>query len=482
MSRPTRGRPRRVTAEARHPRRAAAAFAAGFGVLGLATAGLFAGTEPFSAWYYHFAWLGTLLIGDALVSWTGGAGRPGRFLLLDDAARTASLLFWSAVLWLFFEAINLRIRNWYYVMLPRETALRWTGEALAFATVLPAVLVAEAALNGFGLARGRRWRALRVDERRLRALPLLGAVMFILPMIWPRYFFPLVWVALAPILEPFVYRRAPERSLLADLERGRPGRLLRLLAGGAAIGLLWELFNIGARTKWIYTVPGFAEAPRLFEMPVLGFFGFPPFAVGCFVAWQALIVARVAAGHGLENVPESTRSGARDRDPTHPPAVGHAGAHRAYRIAAHAAAAYAAIVVLAAMDRRTVDSLRPRLELLHNIGLTAAAHLRDAGYDVFRLAAARPPDVAIRIRGVVVSDSAAAAWIRAARLATFRGIGAEHAAALARAGIATPSQLARSDPDSIARALTGPLDHRTRATRARVWIHAARRQEMRSDR
>ena len=49
--------------------------------------------------------------------------------------------------------------------------------------------------------------------------------------------------------------------------------------GGAAIGFIWELLNINARAKWIYTVP-FLEDARFFEMPLPGFFGFPPFAVG----------------------------------------------------------------------------------------------------------------------------------------------------------------------------------------------------------
>ena len=49
-------------------------------------------------------------------------------------------------------------------------------------------------------------------------------------------------------------------------------------------GVLWEFWNYWAETKWLYTVP-LPEWLRiqLFEMPVIGFLGFPPFAVEYFV-------------------------------------------------------------------------------------------------------------------------------------------------------------------------------------------------------
>src|SRR5690606_38054503 len=136
-------------------------------------------------------------------------------------------------------------------------------------------------------------RTCAVTPALLRRLQIAGVVMMVLVLAFPRYCFPLVWGATTLFVEPIVYRRAADRSLLGDLAQGRPGRLYRLLLGGAAIGLLWELYNIRARMKWIYTVPGLEEV-KLFEMPVLGFFGFPPFAIECFVLWQALVVAGVA--------------------------------------------------------------------------------------------------------------------------------------------------------------------------------------------
>ncbi len=50
-------------------------------------------------------------------------------------------------------------------------------------------------------------------------------------------------------------------------------------------GVLWEFWNYWAGTKWIYAVPILGDI-RLFEMPVPGFLGFPPFCLECYVLYQ----------------------------------------------------------------------------------------------------------------------------------------------------------------------------------------------------
>jgi len=57
-----------------------------------------------------------------------------------------------------------------------------------------------------------------------------------------------------------------------------------LCAAGLICGFLWEFFNYCAIAKWTYTVPYFGNI-KIFEMPVLGFLGFPPFAVECWVIY-----------------------------------------------------------------------------------------------------------------------------------------------------------------------------------------------------
>src|SRR5207247_10785103 len=95
---------------------------------------------------------------------------------------------------------------------------------------------------------------------------------------FPRYLYPLTLGAVWLIAEPLLYRRDPERSLFADIARGSWGRIARLMAAGLFAGVLWESFNALARGRWIYTVP-FLEHWKIFEMPLVGFLGFPFFAL-----------------------------------------------------------------------------------------------------------------------------------------------------------------------------------------------------------
>jgi hypothetical protein len=424
------------------------AIAVGFAMLVVSTIGMLRGVEPFATWYYQLSWYPVLLAADGVLALTGKAGRGarGEFLLLGRGRHLASLLFWSTVVWLFYELLNFRLQNWHYIFVPENLAIRWLSTGVAFATVLPAVFLAEALFNSIHFAERVRWKAIPVTPRFLTQMQIAGALMMGLVLAWPRYFFPLVWGASMLMVEPTVYRRDPERSLLADLGQGRPGRLLRLLAGGAAIGLLWEMLNIGARAKWIYTVPFFDEL-KLFEMPVAGFLGFPPFAVECFILWQALVVAGVA-------VP---RFG--------PPFRASTGK----RFATVAIAAALSAVTMFGMDLLTFTSYKPRLVELPNVPAQA---LRVAGYDVFRLAGSEPVLVAADVGS---ERRFAEQWVATARLASLRGIGSSHVQLLNQLGIYTVTDLANTDPRDLVTRLEKLTGEDWVDARVRIWVRGARR-------
>jgi predicted flap endonuclease-1-like 5' DNA nuclease len=425
---------------------------------------MLAGREPFATWYYPFAWYGTLLLLEGAL-----ALRRGRFLLLDRPAHLVSLLAWSAAAWLFFELLNLRLQNWYYVFVPGHPVARWAGILLSFATVFPAIFLVEALLESFGTAEGVRTRPFRAAPAARRRLAVAGAGLLALPLLWPRPFFPLVWVGPLLLAESFTHARDPSRSLLGDLERGRPGRALRLLASGAVVGLLWEIFNARARGKWIYTVPGLEDL-KLFEMPVAGFLGFPPFALECFALWQALVLAGVAfpgraAGRGRAP-PERTevrRAAVRRNAVLRRGAGARRGAVVGAALAVAAAAAWG-------MEARTITSRTPRLAELPGV---PAAELARAGHDVFSVARASPADLAaLTGRSPREADD----WVRAARLAALRGIGTANARALRAVGIASVEELARAAPASLAARLAGLARPPVSPARARVWVRAAARE------
>lgn len=406
--------------------------------------------EPFVNWYYVCAWYPTIVVLDVLQ-----ARLSGRYYLIGRPRFAVSLLGWSAVLWFFFEIVNVRVANWYYVFLPPERTARWLGTTISFMTVFPAVFLAERILASREFFAGIRWPTFHVSSRLLGTVFLAGVVFAALSLAWPSIFFPMIWGALTLLIEPLNYRRDPARSLLADLSFGRPGRLLRFLAGGLAVGFLWELYNIESRSKWIYTVPGF-ESFKLFEMPLLGFLGFPVFALDCFVVYQALVLMRVA-------VPDDR--GSDDRRLRIEP--------RRTLTAVVAAAAFS-LAALFGMDRWNTDSVRPQLAELWIVNHQARASLANAGFaDIFALAGARPTELA---RSAGVDEGAARAWIGAARLATLRGIGVANARLLWQADIRSLSDLAESDPRELSERLRRMTDRPRAATPAkvRVWVRAAR--------
>ena len=239
---------------------------------------------PFYAHTYPFAWYGLIVLLDGLLWWHWGEGlvvaRPREFF---------TLLFWSAVVWFFFEIWNLRLQNWYYVGVPSHTLWSHVEAYLDYATVLPGLFLVYRLLCRLKIPRQVKG-GLVLKNRVIKAFPVTAAVMLALPLIWPDYFFPLVWGGLVFLLEP-VCGRWGGRSLLKEAENGEWTTVVRLLLAGILCGGYWELCNYWSLEKWVYTVPLFSEG-KLFEMPYLGFLGFPPFCVQCFVMINAIYLVR----------------------------------------------------------------------------------------------------------------------------------------------------------------------------------------------
>ena len=73
--------------------------------------------------------------------------------------------------------------------------------------------------------------------------------------------------------------------MFRDWEHGDFGRTLQLAIAGALCGILWEFWNMWAYTKWLYIFP-VGQSVKFFEMPVIGFLGFLPFALEYFVMFH----------------------------------------------------------------------------------------------------------------------------------------------------------------------------------------------------
>jgi len=401
--------------------------------------------DPVPTWFYVFAWYPTLVLLDGVASLLDGR----RSLLFAHPDLALSLLAWSPIVWLVFEAANFRVRNWYYVLLPASPVERWAGIVLSFATVLPAIVLAESALAAGGAFAQGRHRPVRIRAWVRHASVGIALLATLLVAVFPTYCFPLLWGIGLFLLEPFVYRRAPDLSLFHDLERGEWGRIGRLLLGGLGIGFLWESYNHFAQGSWIYTVPGL-EHLKLFEMPPLGFLGFPVFALEAWVMYSALCAIRIAV-----------------------PVTGEWHLARGRSVLAGVGAIAFAVATLVGMEHYTISSTVPRLGDLPGLAPATVAALRRGGVQTPRqLAAAVAPRVAA-LTGMDLTDAEAA--IAQARLVMLRGIGSADANALDSLGVHRVCDLVTGDAHTLSaavRSLTGRV--RPTAPEVRVWIRAAR--------
>ena len=249
-----------------------------------------------TAYLFFPLWLGYILVVDALVSHRTGTS------LWVRSRREFILLFGASVpAWWLFEAINRRTANWEYLGSSAFTDLEYYLLCtISFATVMPAVFeTAE-------LARSFRWMERLHAGPRLQPTPsvnlgmfLVGAAMLALTLIWPKVCYPFVWTSLVLILEPLNCWLG-RRHFLQDLQRG-DWRLVASLALGAVIcGLFWEMWNYYSWPKWIYHTPG-TQFLHVFEMPLLGYGGYVPFALELYLLRMLLLPRRLGTHtRGLE--------------------------------------------------------------------------------------------------------------------------------------------------------------------------------------
>jgi tetratricopeptide (TPR) repeat protein len=92
-----------------------------------------------------------------------------------------------------------------------------------------------------------------------------------------------VWLGFIFLLDP-INSRFGLPSLEADLASGRRARLYAFLGSGWVCGWLWEFWNFWAAAQWHYIFP-ILQRYKIFEMPALGYLGFPAFALECFVMY-----------------------------------------------------------------------------------------------------------------------------------------------------------------------------------------------------
>jgi hypothetical protein len=371
----------------------------------LAAVMLARGQEPFVTYFYSFAWWSYILAVDALVYYLRGES-----LLVNRTPIFLLMIPLSIFCWCIFEVFNFRLANWHYITVPHELWKRWIGYAVSYGTVLPGLCETTHLLREvpyFRSARARRWQP---SPRSLLLMTALGSISLLSAILVPRYCFPLVWIGFALLLEPVLYRAGGD-SLLRDIERGDLSRLLTLLVGGLVCGLLWELWNFWAQTKWLYTVP-FFEGGKLFEMPLPGFLGFPPFAVSIHVMYRLLQVAMQRGGVLQRGILWSLIT-------------------------------LFSLLSFAGIDRYTVVSYIPMIRDLPKVSAQQKAHLQGAGMERVGDLLRRGEAGLIRIG---IPRPKAKELIQQAEIITFKGMGVHNYRLLREAGVTSITELAQQNP------------------------------------
>lgn len=245
-----------------------------------------------TAYLFFPLWLGYVLVLDALV-----LARTGASLYSRSRRDFVLLFFASAPVWWLFELINARTGNWEY--LGSDTLSQFEYYllcTLSFSTVMPAVCETAELARTFG------WTERFGSGPRVRPTPILnfgllliGLGMLGMTLAWPKYCYPMVWTSLALILEP-LNSWLGRRNLLEFLQQGDWRPLISLSLGALICGFFWEMWNYYSYPKWIYHTPG-TQFLHIFEMPLLGYAGYIPFAFELFglknFLWQRSPILRI---------------------------------------------------------------------------------------------------------------------------------------------------------------------------------------------
>jgi hypothetical protein len=416
--------------------------------------------ELIASWFYYWACWSYILIIDSLIYTI-----KKNSLIMNRKGEFFLILLWSIVIWTFFEAVNLILQNWYYSNVVPSLVIRWLCYGVAYATVLPALFETTELLESVGLFKNSTVRPITVTTAVQAGLVSLGIVFVFGVLFYPRYCFPLVWGSIIFLFEPINYRWSAT-SLLKDWERGTARKFYLLLTAGLICGVLWELWNFWAATKWIYTVPFFEEL-KIFEMPLAGFLGFPPFAVECYVVYNFISIFRHQRGWEEDNY--RLNQGERVLSPL-------------VAITSLVGLIFC-LATFNAMDTKTVNSYWPSIAELEIVPPEVTVRLEAFAINTPQALLIRTGSTQGRRELALtlnVSDDELARWIKTAALSQLKGMGTVNANLLNKTGIEDIPGLARQDPamlyGKLASLTHGDTPSAPREAIIRVWVQEARHQ------
>jgi len=260
-----------------------------YGVLGIVIVvfmqiNFFVKLQPFANFYFPIIWFGYILVVDAI-----NKRICSRSLISDNFSKFFGIVAISALFWWIFEFANISVNNWTYQGLEMASksggsALRSFFGTLSFSTVLPGFFETYELIRNVHLFDNKKLKKKhKITKGFLHWMIGFGILSLILPILFPRYFFPLVWVGFFLLLDPINYLHK-QPSIIQHLKDRKLVIPFSLLLAGIIMGFFWEFWNYWAIPKWTYDIP-FLGFFKLFEMPVLGYLGYFPFAFELYVMY-----------------------------------------------------------------------------------------------------------------------------------------------------------------------------------------------------
>lgn len=252
-----------------------------YGILGiiliiLVELNFFFKIEPFASWYFPIIWLGYIFVIDALVYKI-----RKKSLIMNKKLMFLGLFCLSAFFWYAFEIFNFSVQNWHYVSTKFYASSSGFSKSLfrifSFATVLPALFeTSELIISIHLFDKIKLKNKLKITKTFLYSMVILGIICFFLPIFLPAFAFPLVWLGFFLILDPINYLNN-QPSIIGHIKNKKLKVPLSLLLAGIIVGFLWEFWNYWSIHKWVYDIP-YVGFFKIFEMPILGYLGYLPFA------------------------------------------------------------------------------------------------------------------------------------------------------------------------------------------------------------
>jgi len=209
----------------------------------------------------------------------------------------------SISFWFMFEIYNRLVPfpGWHYLNLPESRLITFAMGSLSFATIVPAVIETYELVRTFHVFDKLKMRVKIHPNRLMVNLLIVVGIIFILspfvlstPWLWA-----LVWSGFVLLIDPILYIFHDEKSVINLLKRHKFRIIFSIMLAGYICGFLWEFWNYWAYTKWYYTVP-ILDNIKVFEIPVVGFLAYGPFALEIYVMYNfiRLLVSKRVWGIG----------------------------------------------------------------------------------------------------------------------------------------------------------------------------------------